>query len=124
MLLDYLKYLCVGSILFMLLGAFYTYRANEKLAQDNPKKRRYPPGAILLAPFTWPLFILLSISLMVLRVVAYGLFLILFAIALVALRKPFFLTRLDKIFTGIGNKLLTANTFLIKLVFSDNPKNS
>jgi len=48
---------------------------------------------------------------------AYGLFLILFAIALVVVRKPFVLQWLDRVFTGIGNKLLWANTFLIKVVF-------
>ncbi len=117
MLSGYLKYLCIGIPLFMLLCAGYSYCVNAGLADDDPKKRYYPPIAIVLAPITWPFLIFVSLMLLVLRVLAYGLFLILFAIALVAIRKPFLLIWLDRIFTGIGNKLLWANTLLIKIVF-------
>jgi len=104
-------------MLFLLVCAGYAYRANAGLAADDPKKRDYLPGAILLALITWPFFLFASIFLLVLRVLVYGVFLILFAIALVAIRKPFLLTWLDKIFTRIGDKLLKANTLLIKLAF-------
>ena len=120
MLLQYSEPLCYGILLltvFLLVCAAYAYRANSKLADDNPKKRDYPPSSIVLAIFTWPFLIFASLILLVLRVLAYGLFLILFAIALVVIRKPFLLKWLDKVFTGIGNKLLWANTFLIKFVF-------
>jgi hypothetical protein len=40
--------------------------------------------------------------------------LVLFTIGLMAIRKPFLFVWLDKIATKIGNKLLDANTFLIK----------
>ena len=109
---------CIGLLsIFLLVCAGYAYRANARLAEGDPKKRDYAPSAVALSLFTWPLLLFASFLLLVLRVLVYGLFLILFAIALVIIRKPFLLKWLDRIFTGIGNKLLLANTFLIKLVF-------
>jgi hypothetical protein len=104
-------------LLFFLISAGYAYRANAKLADDDPKKREYYLNSIFLAPFTWPFFLFTYPFVLVLRVLAYGLFLMLFAIALVVIRKPFVFKWLDKIFTSIGNKLLWANTFLIRVVF-------
>lgn len=120
MLLQYSEQLCIVFLLitiFLFVCAGYAYRANARLAADDPKKRDYAPSAIALAIFTWPFLIFASLILRILRVLVYGLFLILFAIALVVIRKPFLLRWLDRIFTGIGNKLLLANTFLIKIAF-------
>jgi hypothetical protein len=109
---------CIAlTLLFFLISAGYAYRANARLADDNPKKREYYLSSIFLAPFTWPFFLFTYPFVIVLRVLAYGLFLMLFAIALVVIRKPILLIWLDRIFTGIGNKLLWANTLLIKVVF-------
>jgi len=119
-------YLCIGFILimaFMLICAGYAYRVNARLAQDDPKKRDFHIGAIFLAPITWILFLLASITIFILRVVFYVVFLALFAIAVLAFRKPFLFVWLDKIATKIGNKLLEANTFLIKVVFGKPIKN-
>ena len=119
-------YLCNGFVLltvFMLICAGYAYRVNARLAQDDPKKRDFHIGAIFLAPITWILFLLASITIFILRVVFYILFLILFAVAVLAFRKPFLFVWLDKIATKIGNKLLEANTFLIKAAFGKSIKN-
>ena len=128
MLFDYFSHHswnCISlPVLFLLLCMGYAYRVNARREADDPKRRDYYPGAILLALFTWPLLIFASISLFILRAVVYGIFLVLFSITLVAIRKPFLLIWLNKIFNWIGDKLLTANTFIIKLVFGELKKNT
>ena len=95
--------------------AGYAYYANSKRADDDPKKRNYHPVAIIIAPVTFPLLAIFSLSFFILRVLTYGIFLILFTIALLVIRKPFLLVWLRKTATSIGNALLEANTLLIKL---------
>ena len=122
MLLNYVNYCCPGFIVLSLIFwafAGYAYRVNAKRPDDDPKKRGFHPGAIFLAPITWPLFLFGSISIFVIKALVYGVFLILFTIALLAFRKPFLFVWLDRIATYIGNKLLEANTFLIKIAFGD-----
>ena len=119
-------YLCNGFFLlmvFMLVCPGYAYRVNARLMQDDPKKRDFHIGAIFLAPITWILFLLASIMIFILRAVFYVVFLALFTIAVLAFRKPFLLVWLDKIAMKIGNKLLEANTFLIKVAFGKPIKN-
>jgi len=122
MLLNYVNYCCPGFILLSLIfWAFVgrAYRVNAKRPDDDPKKRDFNPGAIFLAPVTWPIFLFGSISIFIIKALVYGVFLILFTIALLAFRKPFLFVWLDRIATYIGNKLLEANTFLIKIAFGD-----
>lgn len=126
MLINNPTYLCNGFFLimaFMLICAGYAYRVNARLAQDDPKKRDFHIGAVVLAPITWIFFLFASITIFILRVVFYILFLILFTIAVLTFRKPFLFVWLDKIATKIGNKLLEANTFLIKVAFGKSIKN-
>ena len=106
-------------MLLIFACAGYAYRINARRTDDDPKKRDFHPGAIFLAPFTWPFFLLAFIFIFVLRALVYGLFLILFTIALVAIRKSFLFIWLDSIATYIGNKLLEANTRLIRIAFGD-----
>jgi hypothetical protein len=118
MLLYHLSDFCKGIfVLFLIIMACagYAYRVNSRRADDDPKKRNYHPLAIILAPVTLPLFIIFSISIFILRVLTYGVFLILFIVALLVFRKPFLLAWLRKTATTIGDALLEANTFLIKL---------
>jgi len=127
MLLDHLDSICKCTLLLMLLifaCAGYAYRSNARRPDDDPKKRDFYPAAIFLAPFTWPVFLFTFICIFVLRALVYGLFLILFTIALIAIRKPFLFILLDRIATHIGNKLLEANRFLIRIVFGDWGRNS
>ena len=126
MLINNPTYLCNSLFLLMtlmLICAGYAYRVNARLARDDPKKRDFHIGAVFLAPITWILFLLVSITIFILRVVFYILFLILFTIAVLAFRRPFLFVWLDKIATKIGNKLLEANTFLIKVAFGKPIKN-
>jgi len=110
-------YLCEGTLaltLFMVVCAFYAFRVNTRLPNDDPKKRNFTVGAIFMAPITWPFFLFASITIFVLRALVYIIFLILFTLALLTIRKPFLLVWLHKMATSIGDKLLEANTFLIK----------
>ena len=102
-------------MLIAFVCAGFAYRVDSQRAEGDPKKRHYSPTAILLAPFTFPIFFFGGISIFLLRVLTYGVFLILFAIALIAFRKPFLLAWLQNTATKIGNALLEANTLLIKI---------
>lgn len=122
MLLYHLDSTCKCTLWLMLLifaCAGYAYRINAKRTDDDPKKKDFHPGAIFLAPFTWPFFLFAFIFIFVLRALVYGLFLILFTIALVAIRKSFLFIWLESIATHIGNKLLEANTLLIRIAFGN-----
>ena len=113
-------YFCEGTLGLMvclLACASYAYRVNTHRPSDDPKKRNFHFGAIFLAPITWPLFLFASTTIFFLRVLMYMAFLVFFTVALLIIRKPFILIWLDKIATRIGNKLLEANTFLIKFFF-------
>ena len=96
----------------------YAYSVNSRRPDDDPQKKDFHPAAIFLAPFTWPFFLLVFILLsilrcifFVLRAIAYGIFLILFTLALVGARKPFIL----RILNSIGDALLEANMQLVRL---------
>jgi hypothetical protein len=114
----FLYYLCYGSLWLtpvIFACTAYAYSVNARRITDDPQKKDFHPAAIFLAPFTWPFLFFASLSLFILRAFLYGVFLILFTIALLTVRKPFIFVWLDKIATAIGNKLLEANTLLIKL---------
>lgn len=122
MLWRYISYCCPSFVLLSLIlwaMAGYAYRVNAKRAADDPKKRSFHPVAFFLAPITWPLLLFGILSLFALRALVYGVFLILFTIALLAFRKSFLLVWLEKLASYIGNKLLEANSFLIKIAFGD-----
>ena len=129
MLFSYAKDLCRGALLFMLFAmacAGYAYYINARRAADDPKKRNYHPVAIVFAPITLPVFVIFAILIFIMRVLLYGVFLVLFAAALIVVRKPVLLAGLAKIATFVGNKLLDANTTLIKLfmrAWAEQPEN-
>lgn len=122
MLLNYTNYCFLGVILLSLLVlglAGYAYRVNAQRAADDPDKRDFPLGAIFLAPFTWPVLLFFYVTLFVIKALAYGLFLILFTIALLAFQNSELPEWLENRFTRLGNKLLEANRFLLKAAFGD-----
>ena len=102
-------------MLFFFACAGYAYRVNAKRPAGDPKKRNFHPAAIFLAPITWPLFALGWLFMLILKALLYGVFLLLFTIGLVVIRKPFFFIWLEKIATKVGTMLLEANTLLIRL---------
>lgn len=76
--------------------------------------------AVLLT-LAWPLYILISALLFILKALAYGVFLVAFTAALILLRKPFILKWLGKAAVWLGDFFLKANTYLIRLFFPKAP---
>jgi hypothetical protein len=116
-LLDYTILLCKPILVLMLCAmAFsaYAYIVNARRSDDDPEKRNYRSVTILFVPVTLPALLILSVSIFILRVLIYGIFLVVFAISLLMIRKPFLLPWLHKLATTIGNKLLEANMLLVK----------
>ena len=112
--------LCKGLIwfmLFLLACAAYAFCVDARRPNDDPEKRNFHFDAIFLSLITWPFIPLAFIMISILRVFIYMVFLAFFAIALIAIRKPFIFIWLKRIATNIGNALLEANTLLIKIVF-------
>jgi hypothetical protein len=106
-------YLSASLVLFAF--EIYVYRINAGRAADDPQKQVYHPLAVLLFPF-WPLWALAWLTLFLLRALLYGMFLVLFTIALVVIRKPFILVWLEKAATAAGGRLLKVNTMLLRLL--------
>jgi hypothetical protein len=101
-------------ILFLLICTSYAYYANSKRLDGDPQKRDYHPLAIILAIITSPFVLVLSISFYFLRVITYGVFLLLFILALIFFRKPFILVWLRKVANSIGSILLEANMIVVR----------
>lgn len=127
MLLYYTGDICKGILVFFLfvwLIAGYTYVVNKNRSADDPKKNVYHPSAILLAPFTFPFFAMAALVVFSIRALLFALFLVLFTILLVAIRKPFIFKLWDKFATWIGDPLLKANTALIRMAIRPWSSNS
>ena len=109
---------CNGVLLLtaiVTVSALYAYLVDSRRPDEDPEKRNYHPLAIFLAPVTFPLFIVFYTSLFILRVITYGVFIVLFIIALILIRQPVFTKRVRKNATTIGDLLLEANTLLIRI---------
>jgi len=96
----------------------YAYIVNARRDSNDPKKRDYDLSAILIAPFTAPFLLIFAVFLLILRALLFFVFIVVFTIALIVIRKPFILEWLRKISLKIGEPLLKANTYLIRLVFN------
>jgi len=121
MLLYHFDDLCKGTFILLLIilaCVAYTYMANLRRQTDDPKKREYHPFAIILAPFTFFLFLSLGIFVLVLRALLFAGFLGVFTIFLIGLRKPVLFVWWDMFATKIGDPLLKINTRLIKMAFN------
>jgi hypothetical protein len=105
---------CLVVNALITLCVIFAYYVNSKRPEDDPKKRSYHPLAILLTPI-WPLFALFAVSIFILRVLTYGIFMVLFIFALIFIRKPFVLEWLKKSALRIGDLLMTANTAIIRI---------
>ncbi len=110
-----------GILLFIVLAilcAGYAHHVDAQRAEDDPQKRNYPLLAIVLAPITLPIFIILSIVIFIMKALFFGVILVLLAMVLIFLRETIILPWLSKMALSIGNKLLDANTFLVRLFWS------
>lgn len=113
-------YICKGSFVLLallLLCALYAYRVNRQRPADDLQKRVYRPGAILLAPFTWPIILLAATTGFILTILFYLISLLISLFLFIVHRKPFLLIWLEKVALKIGNKLLKANTLLLDVIF-------
>ena len=116
-----LQYICPGFVLIAVIIAAsmsYAYIVNARRDSNDPKKRDYDLSAILIAPFTAPFLLIFAVFLLILRALLFFVFIVVFTIALIVIRKPFILEWLRKISLKIGEPLLKANTYLIRLVFN------
>jgi hypothetical protein len=102
----------------------YSYYLNSQRAADDPKKLDIHTGVALLTPIVWPMLLVGAISLLILKVLIYGIFLVLFTIALLIIRQPFLMDSLKKAAAWIGDQLLQANSFLLRIVFGNFSKNT
>src|SRR5512146_1561233 len=109
--------LCYGILPFAFITmacAAYAYFVNAQRAQNDPKKKDFHPLGIFLAPVTLPFFLLTFILIFLLRALLFGAVLILFVLALIFAREPVILKWLLRKALSFGNKLLDANTALIR----------
>jgi hypothetical protein len=127
--LYHVKYLCIGMLIVSLFAtacAAYAYSINLQRLKDDPEKRDYLPGALIFVFFTWPILLPVSISLFLLRALFYGIFMIVFTTFIIILpRETSEPTWLEEKITKIGDALLKANSFLIRLMlgpWADEPK--
>jgi len=115
---QYLCPACLLPVLIIVASMSYAYIVNARRDANDPKKREYSPRAMLIAPFSAPFLLMLAVFLFILRALLFFAFIVVFTIALIVIRKPFFLEWLRKIALKIGEPLLRANTYLIRLVFN------
>ena len=119
-----LQFFCSTYILLTVLlwiFAGYAYIVDALRPADDPGKKNYKFSAIFLAPVSWPLLLIVWIIVFILRALFFGVFLILFTLALIFIRKPFWLVWLHKIVTKIGGKLLDINSVLIEVALGKSP---
>lgn len=110
-------YLILGCVLTLCM--VYAYDVNARRAKDDPQKRNFHFSAVILIPWLWPILILFSMVVVILRALVYILFLGLTLFLMLVIRKPFLFIWLDKIATKVGNQLLEINNYLIKLMFGN-----
>ena len=118
MLWYHLDTVCKGTLALLVIVTactIYAHSVNSRRPDDDPRKKKYHLLAILLAPITFPLLVVFSVSIFILRVGTYVVFMVIFIFALILIRKPFILEPLKKAATFIGDGLLEANTLLIRL---------
>lgn len=108
--------------LFVLFCVIYSYWSNGRRQSTDPRKRNIHPAAIVLVLFTWPILLVLVPSFLILRIavlaILFGLFIIVFTLALIGIRRPLIFVWLDKVLRFVGDALLEANTRLIRLFLS------
>jgi hypothetical protein len=118
MLWYHLESVCTATLALLAIVtacAVYAYFLNSRRSPDDPEKRAFLFAAILLTPITFIPFLIGYILLLFLRALFYGICLLLSILILVVFRKWFFLVWLHKAAKYVGDKLLEANTLLIRL---------
>lgn len=114
-----LSYFVLAIILT--LFAAYAYYVNSQRPADDPQKKKYFASGILIMPFFWPLLLVGWAFFILLKAIHLGLFLVLFTLSVVFIRKPFWLPWLEKVALKIGGMLMNANSVLMQLTFGESP---
>jgi hypothetical protein len=118
--LSYIKYGYAGMLvvsLFVTACAMQAYSANSRRADDDPEKRDYRSGTLVVVFFTWPILLPALILVFIIRALLYSVFIIVFTIFLIILPREITQpTWLERKMTRIGDVLMEANTFLFKLL--------
>ena len=110
--------LCLLAVfLFAFVAVYSAYKTNSQLPEGDPKKRRFHPIGILLAPILLPISISLAITGFLLTILLYAGFLVIFAVLLLAIRKPFLFALWNKFSTRIAEPLLKMSTHLFRAPF-------
>jgi hypothetical protein len=104
---------CLAAAGIWVMSAF-THFYNEGLPAGHEEKKTYHPYAWVSAPFTLPLWALVAILSAILYTVFFGLLLAVFALALVAIRKPFLIKWLKETALKVGGFFLKINTRLLR----------
>ena len=117
MLLAYWKNFagCYLLILIILIFcSYYAYYLNSKREADDPEKKDYPCYSPWITPITIPLAGLGYLVFLILTSVLAFLFLIIFPLCLLFIRKPFIIKWLLEQAQKIGNSILWINTEILK----------
>lgn len=115
---------CTSYILLSVvlsLFAAYAYIVNLKRPADDSQKKKYHFSGIFVLPLFWPLLLVGWVIVFFLKALHFGLFLVLFTLAMVFIRKPFWLVWLEKLAAKIGGMLLDVNSALIEATFGRSP---
>lgn len=108
---------CLFSVYFLLslilwVFAGYAYFVNSRRQKNDPLKQNIHPVAILLAPVTWPFFLILAISLTLIKLLLRGfLGFYLFGLQILLRSTEYFLSLVIKILQKVLN-LLKGHFFL------------
>lgn len=110
----------VLAIILSLFSA-YAYYINSKRSADDPLKKKYYVSGIFTMPFIWPLLLVGWVMYFVVKAIRFGFLLVIFTLSMIFIRKPFWLTWLEKIALKIGDMLLGAHSKLISFTFRTSP---
>lgn len=116
------KNCCVGYLVIstlVWLFSSYAYLANGRRPTNDPGRKDYDFRAVFFAPLTWPFLLFGGVVITIIKAVFFGVFLLVFSLAVAILRKPFFWPLIEPIVSGIGRRVLKVNTFLIRLFDRD-----
>jgi hypothetical protein len=122
---EYFPFWCVGYLLitaFLCICTGSMYHVNARRPSDDPNKRDFHFGAVVIVTILWPVLLLVYAGLFLLKAFALALSLIVVAVALIAIRKPFLLAWIQKTSSKMGNRLLEWNTALIYAFLGKEPK--
>ena len=112
--------LCLGYGFISALVIFFTgyvYLVDRMRPPEDPAKKYYDISGVIMAPVTWPFFVVITAITTFLKAILFGIVLVLFTMAMLVIREPIFWEWLEKRITKIGSVLLEVNNFVFNLFF-------